>query len=306
MEPRRVFLTGATGFIGGHLLAKLAGRGHRVTCLVRAASPGRAALVGADRVVVAEWTAPATWSSAVAGHDAVVNAVGIIRERPGASFGAVHTVAPLALFGAAARGGMRKIVQISALGAEEAAVSRYHRSKRAADRALAELGVPYLVLRPSFVYGSGECSMRFFERLARLPITPVAGDGQYRVQPVAVEDLVRAIVLAVERDDLRDLAVDLGGRAAVTFDALLDLLARQGGKPGGARKLHLPWGLMQLIAGATDALGGRGPSTSEELGMLRRGSVADNGAFVERFGFEPIGLEEGLVRGAIQPGRLAR
>jgi uncharacterized protein YbjT (DUF2867 family)/uncharacterized membrane protein YphA (DoxX/SURF4 family) len=293
----RIFLTGATGFIGGHLVRRLAERGHTVTCLVRPravpaltalALPGATALAG-------EFTRPETWLDAVPGHDVVVNAVGIIRETPGSSFDAVHTRAPVALFEAAAKAGVRKVVQVSALGADDEARSRYHLSKRAADRRLAELGVAYVVLRPSFVYGPRDHSMTFFRSLAALPLTPVPGDGQYRGQPVHVEDVVRAVVLAVERDDLKDLTVDLGGAAPLTFDEMLDELARGLGKPR-ARKLHVPWAVMRLAAAVTDALGGRGPITGDELGMLRRGNTADNGPFRKHFGFEPVSFAVGLRR----------
>jgi uncharacterized protein YbjT (DUF2867 family) len=294
----RIFLTGATGFIGGHLLRALSGRGHAVTCLARGAGARRIAAMELPgvRVVEGEFIHPEAWLQHVAGHDAVINAVGIIRETRGATFAAVHTDAPVALFEAAARGGVRKVVQLSAMGAGETALSRYHRSKGAADLRLAELGLPWIVLRPSFVYGPGDHSMTFLLSLAALPVTPIPGDGQYQVQPVHVDDLVRALVIAVERDELADLAVDIGPRQPLTFDALIDALARWLGKRHGALKLHAPWSLMRLIAAVTDALGGRGPITGEELGMLRRGSFAEIGPFVERFGFEPAPFAVGLAR----------
>jgi uncharacterized protein YbjT (DUF2867 family) len=293
----RVFLAGGSGFIGGHVLRALLERGHTVTCLARGKSlRGLAAIAGVE-TVAGEFTRPADWRHRVAGHEAVVNAVGIIRERRGASFEAVQTRAPVALFEAAAEAGVRKIVQISALGADDAAASAFHRSKRAADRRLAELGIPYAVLRPSVVYGPGDHSMAFFIRLARLPLTPVPGDGQYRMQPLYVGDLARAVVLAVA-DGTGDGALDVGGADAVTFDALLDILARRMGKPRGARKLHVPWPLIGTVALLTDVLGGLGPITRDELGMLRRGNTCDNGPFIRRFGFQPLGLEAGLDRRA--------
>src|SRR5207248_1324163 len=152
-------------------------------------------------------------------------------------------------------------------------------TKRAADQYLTTLGVPYVVLRPSLVYGPQDHSMTFFLSLAALPLTPVPGDGQFRVQPVHVEDLVHAIVLAVERADLQSLVLDVGGGDPVTFDDMLDVLAQWLGKKQ-ARKLHVPWGLMQLVAALTDALGGHGPITSEELGMLRRGNFTDMQPFI--------------------------
>jgi uncharacterized protein YbjT (DUF2867 family)/uncharacterized membrane protein YphA (DoxX/SURF4 family) len=293
----RIFLTGATGFIGGHILRALVERGHAVTCLARGPGAGQIDAMAQPQVQVidGEFTQPTSYVGHVAGHDVVINAVGIIRATATASFDAVHTRGPIALFDAAAKLGVRKIVQISALGADDTAQSCYHRSKRAADRHLAALGVPYVVLRPSFVYGPGDQSMTFFASLAALPIAPVPGDGQYRVQPVHVDDLVRAVALAVERDDQKDIAVDVGGADAISFDRMLDVLARRFGKRG-AVKLHVPWPAMRLAAAVTDALGGRGPITGEELGMLRRGNCDDNRPFVESFGFTPVSFEAGIAR----------
>jgi uncharacterized protein YbjT (DUF2867 family) len=299
----RVFLAGATGFIGGHTVRALCERGHEITCLVRqpanrsSKSQALAGLPGI-RLVMGEWTNPASWQLYLSGHDAAINTVGIIRERPDATFRKIHTESPIALFEAAAGAGARKIVQLSALGADDHAVSRFHLSKRDADRRLAGMGIPFVVLRPSFVYGPGDHSMSFFKRLARLPVTPVPGDGKYRVQPVHISDVVEAICQALERPDLDALTVDMAGAQVVTFNTLLDILARLRGRARGARKLHIPWPIMQWAAFITDALGGRGPITSDELLMLRRGSVADNRVFVRYFGFEPIAIEKGLARDA--------
>src|SRR5262249_3383979 len=118
---------------------------------------------------------------------------------------------------------------------------------------------------------------------------------QYRVQPVHVDDLVRAVLLALERDDLKDLTVDLGGGAPITFDEMLDTLARRLGKPH-ARKLHVPWGVMAATAAVPHALGGHGPITGEELSMLRRGNFTTDRTFVERFGFAPMPFAVGIAR----------
>lgn len=293
----RIFLTGATGFIGGHVLHALLAAGHTVTCLARGTGATRLRHAGYPGVAVAEapFQAATDWPALVAGHDAVVNCVGIIRETAGGSFEEIHTHAPVALFEAAAAVGVRKVVQVSALGADEGATTAYHLSKRDADRRLMELGVPYVVLRPSLVYGPGDHSMTFFQSLAALPVTPVPGDGQSQLQPLHVEDLARAVVQAVQREDLRNLTLDLGGADTLSFDALLDTLARRLGKRR-ALKLHVPLPMMRLAATMTDALGGHGPISSDELSMLQRGNHGDNGPFIQAFGFAPVGLETGLAR----------
>ncbi len=296
-----IFLAGATGFIGGHILRTLSVQGYEVTCLVRPAShhptttrQSLEALPGV-RVVEGEWTRPESWLASVAGNELVINAVGIIRETRLSSFAQVHTTSPIALFEAAAKTRASKIVQISALGADELARSRFHRTKLAADQYLARQDVPYVILRPSLVYGPGDHSMAFFSRLACLPVTPIPGDGCYRVQPLHVHDLVRAVLVALQRPHLSAVVADIGGGEVLTFNEMLDLLARQQGKSRGARKVHIPWRLMSLVALATDLLAGHGPITTDELNMLKRENFTPHSAqFVDLFGFEPLPFSIGL------------
>lgn len=118
----RVLLTGATGFIGGALARCLLAQGHELLCAVRdpqrlALGPGRGQGLRADfsAALTADW-----WRPHLAGIDAVVNAVGILRERPGQRFEDLHTRGPVALFEGCAAASVARVVQISALGADAA------------------------------------------------------------------------------------------------------------------------------------------------------------------------------------------
>ncbi len=280
-----VLVTGATGFIGRHVVNALLSRGHRVRAIARhvGSRPERERL---------EWKAadlasgpPSQWDALLEGVDAVVNTAGIIREMPGNDFVSVHERGPIALFDACARAAVAKVVQISAMGADDQAETPFLLTKRAADRHLASLGVPYVVLRPSFVHGPGDHSMTFFKAMAAQPVVAIAGDGRYRVQPLHVDDLCRAVVQAVEDPGLSGLCVDIGGAETLTFEEMLVALRRWLGLKDPLL-WHIPLPLVRLVARVTDALG-FGPITTDELKMLSRGAASDNGPFTRAFGSTP-------------------
>ena len=165
----RVFIVGASGFLGRCLLAALEEAGHDVLCGVRdTARPPR------ERSVPVDFTRDhriEDWLPRLEGIHAVVNCVGILREHGGQTFSALHEEAPRALFAACAQAGVDKVIQISALGADEGARSRYHLSKRRADEFLVSLPVAWTIVRPSLVFGLGGESARLFTALATLPVS---------------------------------------------------------------------------------------------------------------------------------------
>lgn len=190
----RILLTGATGFIGRAVAHALRQRGHAVVRASRGAAEGGDA-VQADFADVPgrNW-----WAARLAGIDAVVNAVGILREQRRQRFRALHTEAPVELFHACAAAGVGTVVQVSALGADASARSEYHRSKKAADDVLRTLPLRGAIVQPSLVYGPGGTSAALFDKLAVAPVLPFPAGGRMRVQPVHLDDLVAGIVRLVE------------------------------------------------------------------------------------------------------------
>lgn len=191
----RILLTGATGFIGRAVAQALEQRGHTVVRMQRRAGPPGQAVVHADyaQVPSRDW-----WLPRLAGIDAAVNAVGILREQGGQTFSALHADAPGELFRACAAAGVGTVVQVSALGANQGARSGYHLSKKAADDVLRALPLRGAIVQPSLVYGPGGSSAALFNKLAVAPLLPFPQGGRMLVQPVHVDDVVQGIVRLLE------------------------------------------------------------------------------------------------------------
>ncbi|HKO68994.1 MAG TPA: NAD-dependent epimerase/dehydratase family protein, partial [Burkholderiaceae bacterium] len=203
-----VLVLGASGFIGSAVVDALRAAGHRVIEGTR-----RKTAVSEDTVAV-DFTRDfdtATWRSKLHGVEAVVNAVGILRERGTQTFDALHVRAPRALFAACVDAGIARVVQISALGADEHATSAYHVSKRRADEFLAAQSISSVIVQPSLVYGPGGESARLFDTLASLPWIPLPGDGLQRIQPIHLDDVVACVVSLLEREKWRTGRVALVG-----------------------------------------------------------------------------------------------
>ena len=149
----RVLIVGASGFIGTHLARVCAASGHEVICGSR--HPAGLSCTQHLQIDYAADALPDFIASELSGVDVLVNAVGILRPRGRQTFEALHVRGPTALFSAAVAAGVRRIIQISALGADPRALSAYHRSKSEADRAL--MLTPYRLRNHSIVdnYGMG-------------------------------------------------------------------------------------------------------------------------------------------------------
>ena len=230
-----ILLTGASGFIGRNIATALTGAGHRVTPATRG-----------NGIDFCRMHAPSDWHAHLAGIDAVINSVGIIGESGGQRFAPLHTLAPSALFRACTQAGIRRVVKISALGADETAFSAYHLSKRAADDCLRSLDLDWFVLRPSLIYGRGGKSAQLFMRLAALPRIPVVGDGQQTLQPVHIADVVTTVMRCLTSPQVRQ-TLDIVGPETVTFADWLQRMREAQGLPR-ARLVRIPVSLAMAFA----------------------------------------------------------
>lgn len=270
----RILITGANGFIGRHLVQALRVQ-HDVVACVRNPESVMKHVPGLETIVQDFTTATTVeaWLPCLRGIDVVINAVGIIRESGTQTFEQLHHRAPCALFQACARAGVRKVIQISALGADNTAFSQYHLSKRAADDCLRQLDLDWVIVKPSLVYGLGGVSAAFFKALAALSFIPVVDRGDQPIQPIHIHDLVAAVVTLLRPDAPARLSLDAVGPHPITFKDMLAQYRRWLGLPSG-HLLPVPYTL-SLFAGKLAGFLGNTPMTSEAIKMLRCGNTGD-------------------------------
>ena len=283
-----ILVTGATGFVGGHVVRALANAGERVRALVRDTS-GAGALDDVDcELVRADVTDVESLRSAVEGCSAVVHLVAILTGKP-ADFERVMTAGTRDLLDAARGAGVTRFVHMSALGTSEATKDTvpYYRAKWTTEEAVRGSGLGHAILRPSFVFAGDGGALAQFARIARLaPVTPVIGNGKQRIQPIWADDLARAVTLAVRRSD--DLLVEIGGPDIVDWNEFWSQLksALNTRRPA----LHVPFWFMRPQAAILERLP-HPPVTRDQLRMLQLGDnvVSDDGA-----GMTDLGLGETL------------
>jgi uncharacterized protein YbjT (DUF2867 family) len=258
----RILLTGASGFVGQHLLQALLTEGHHVVCAVRhpeTSDDPRLSYIHAD---FTNDNNKSTWLSRLSGIDAVINTVGIFRESGRQTFVRLHKETPRALFAACAEShDVQMVIQLSALGADREGTTPYHVSKREADDYLASLPLRSYIVQPSLVYGRDGASARAMRTLASMPFTLRFGSKPQLVQPIHIDDLVAAIIglfkhrLPMAPDGGATMRVPLVGPQAMPF---IDYLAtlRRAMAMGRQPVLHLPGRVARFAAGVAGLLPG--------------------------------------------------
>jgi uncharacterized protein YbjT (DUF2867 family) len=274
-----ILLTGSSGFIGGHIKRRLEEGGHKVVPIDRSH--------GIDFNQMLE---PENWIPHLQGIDVVINSVGIIVERRGQSFAHLHKLAPSALFQACVKTGVKRVIQISALGADEQAFTPYQQNKFAADELLCSLPQEWFVLRPSLVYGEGGASLKMFKQMARFPLLALADGGRQQVQPVHISDLVTTVERCLQ-EATPGQTIDVVGPYALSFAAWLQLLRTKQGR-GNMYILPLPFSLVLTTARlAHHFIPIMHP---DNLRMLQHGNTAAVQPLADFLGRTPLSPEEAL------------
>ncbi len=237
--PSRVFVSGATGFVGRYVVRELVRHGFRPVCLVRDkskfASVFRDLSSDSYEVVVGDIFDDAALAESVRGCDAAIHLVGIITESPfqGQTFKRIHLEATMRVVDACKLAGVPRYVHMSALGTRADAVSEYHKTKWAAECYIRDCGLAWTIFRPSLIHGPDGEFMRMMRVFvcdafvpvfgfipAPFPVIPYFGSGEAKLQPVDVRDVAHCFVAALGMSGTIGQAYELGGATALSWKQL--------------------------------------------------------------------------------------
>jgi NADH dehydrogenase len=294
-----ILVTGGTGFVGGHVVHALRQAGRPVRCLVRSRrKAGTLATLGCE-LAEGDVTDTDSLRRALEGIEVVLHLVAI-RQGKAEQFRRIMVGGTQALLRLANEAGVARFVHMSALGttAESKDLVPYYGAKWQQEQDVGASGLPYVIFRPSFVFGRDGGILPTFRRLAKLaPVTPIIGSGTQRIQPIWADDVAAYFDKAVELDAATNRTFELGGPDVVAWNEFWERLKRVLGvrRPS----VHVPVRLMKMNALVTERLPGNIPPTRDLLKMLEHGdNVVSNDDAAQTFGLPLVPLDEQLRRAA--------
>jgi uncharacterized protein YbjT (DUF2867 family) len=314
---QNITVFGGSGFVGRHLVKRLAADGWQVRVAVRDVEAAQFLKPSGNIGQIVLWQTdikdPAQVASAVAGADAVVNLVGLLYPSGANDFSSVHENGAAIVAKAAKDAGVDQLVHMSALGADQSSASIYARTKALGEEAVRENFPAASIMRPSVIFGPEDTFFNKFAGISRfVPFMPVFGcpvmpkvsvsgengltvsvdlygDGGTKFQPVYVGDVADAIVAALGKADSAGMIYELGGPAVCSFKDMMDQLGRHTGRKKWL--LPIPFGIAMIYAYFLQILP-KPLLTCDQLNLLKTDNIVSDGAnTLQSLGITPTSAE---------------
>src|SRR5579863_5109956 len=287
-----ILITGATGYIGRHLVTRLVAEGERPRCLVRDTKRA-ATILPADKVelVQGDTITPVSLAAAVKGIDTIVHAAFITadhKQSAGNHYEETNVHGTRNIIQAAKEAGVRRIIEISGLGTRPDKPGTYMQGRYLAEKMLKESGLDWTIIQPSVLFGK---DAPFIKGLADLigssPVVPLIGGGKIMFQPIYVEDVVTIIIDVLEEPErTKNKTYTIGGPAYFSFTQVIDALLHTMHKT--RIKAPAPTSLVSLGAAVMEAVLPKPPLTKAALTLFTFDNTTDLNSVERDFGFVPL------------------
>jgi uncharacterized protein YbjT (DUF2867 family) len=268
--------------------------------------------VGQVHVVQSNLRYPESLAAALRDAEVAVNLVGVLSESRSQSFETVHVAGARAAAKAARDAGVKRFIQVSALGADPNSDSLYARSKARAEDAVREIYPDAVIMRPSVLFGPEDNFFNRFAAMARFsPALPLIGGGHTRFQPVFVADVADAVAFAAEGGAKPGTVYELGGPEIKTFRELMEYVLATTQRRRAL--VSIPFGAMQGPAALTETLSGLTMGlfpqtlvmTRDQVKLLAHDSVVTEAAIAEGRTLQGLGNHPRAIESVV-PGYLYR
>jgi NADH dehydrogenase len=294
----RVFITGATGFVGPAVANAIVDAGHEARVLERTPGASNKAGLKSHSAVQGDVTDLESIRRAVRDIDVVVHLVAIRQGKPGL-FERIVVGGTRNVLTAAKEARVRRFILMSALGVSERTkdLVPYYQSKWTNEQDTKTSGLEYVIFRPSFIFGRDGGILPTFAMLAKVaPVTGIVGSGEQRIQPIWLDDVAAYFAQAIGKSVAANRTFDLGGPDVINWN---EFWQRLRAVLGIRRRptMHVPTALMKIPAAITERLPGNIPLTRDLLKMLEGGdNVVSNDDALRTFDVRLVPLDEQLKR----------
>lgn len=288
-----IFITGASGFVGEHLVDYLLEKEHKVRCLVRSESAKKSLSAKGAEVIIGDVTQTETLNNILTPDDFVVHLVGIIEEKGDATFETVHCKGTSNIVTEAKRAGIRHFFYQSALGADRNSWSGYLKTKAEAEDIVKQSGLRHTIFRPSLIIGPWDgFTKKLMEMLKHSPVVPIPGEGRARLQPVYIKDWLACMGKVIEDPGSYGSTYEIGGPEHLSYREMVEKLSKAMGQ--NRPVFNIPMGIMRFGASVLEKVFSSPPVTSDQLRLLQQDNICDPKAIEKNFGFVPVTYEAAL------------
>jgi NADH dehydrogenase len=292
----KILVIGGAGFVGRHIVARLVGKGLRVTVPTRhRARAGHLILLPTVDVVESDVHSDDALDALLRDHDAVINLVGILQGSRGTPYGRefarAHVELPKRIVAACTRQGLRRYLHMSALGADPKGPSMYQRSKGDGEAVVRASSLDWTIFQPSVVFGPEDRFLNTFATLAKFfPVLPIGG-ADVRFQPVWIGDVAQAFVNALDNRDTYGKSYELVGPRVYTLRELVRFAAAASGHPRPV--VALPGGIAQVQARMMELAPGEPLMSRDNLDSMKVDNIASSQPYVPapELGITPTAME---------------
>lgn len=286
IKRKNIFITGATGFVGSYLIARICNF-NKVKALVRKPAPEIEKL-GVETIIgdIRDFSIV----DFVRGSDLVIHLASVLRSNDEKLNYDVNVLGTKNIV-EACRKNKAKLIHVSTVNVMSETESTYSRTKRLAEKIVIESGIDYVILRCALIYGKGSPDMKKIIKSLSLPVVPMVGSGKNKLQPVYVEDVVDAILKSVKKDKK---TYNIAGPDILTMEQFKNIILKRMGK----KKLtvHIPLFFVITCASVLEKISKNPVLTKEQVLGFKHDRILDISLSRKELGFNPISFEKGIEK----------